>query len=236
MSVAYTDSHASEGYGRRYVGTYSRGYYAAQWRAVEEPLLDRVLADVGGGSCLDVACGTGRITGVARRHFRRVVGVDVSRSMLEQAPAWPGVEYRHADVTAASLGETFDVATAFRFFLKAEPELREAAIRAVHAHLNPGGRLVANIHMQASSPVGMMYRVQGALRGRAHQTLSVDAFSAFLHGHGFEVERVEFYGYCPRPGPALPDLMERLVPAVEKMGRVLPDGTAQCFMVVARKV
>jgi SAM-dependent methyltransferase len=51
-------------------------------------VLDRVRAaglDPGSAAALDFGCGAGRVTQALRRHFDRVVGVDVSGAMLEHA-------------------------------------------------------------------------------------------------------------------------------------------------------
>lgn len=235
----YRDSHAAAGYGERYSRTYETGYYAAQWREVEAPLLRRILAPLGGAkkTCLDFACGTGRIARRAGDHFSRVVAVDVSAEMLAHATAAENVDYRHIDIAQRPLDEVFDVVTAFRFFLKADPALRSEALDAIRAHLKPGGLLVANIHMQATSPLGLIYWLQRGLTGRAHETMSVREFAAILASHGFSIERVEHYGFAPRPGHFLPGLMERLIAPLERLARRLrlPGGLAQCFMVVARK-
>ncbi len=48
-------------------------------------LLGRLGADPRGGTCVEVGCGPGRMTGVLAERFDRVIAVDVSPSMLERA-------------------------------------------------------------------------------------------------------------------------------------------------------
>src|SRR5438045_1629824 len=62
----YRESHQALGYSGKYNRVYEIGYYAAQWRLIEEPLLRSILQPMGGKekTCLDFACGTGRITQV----------------------------------------------------------------------------------------------------------------------------------------------------------------------------
>src|SRR3954454_12135826 len=61
-----------------------------------EGLFGRLGADPRGGTCVEVGCGPGRMTGVLAERFDRVVALDVSPAMLEQARAnvpAPNVEF-----------------------------------------------------------------------------------------------------------------------------------------------
>ncbi len=231
----YRSSHRAQGYADVYGRSFQAGYYAALWNEIERPLLEQTLHALGGHgrSCLDFACGTGRITQVAATMFDRVVGVDVSSEMLAGAKAPPGVSLHCVDITREPLSETFDVATAFRFFLNAEDELRRAALHAIHRHLNGGGRLVCNVHMNAISPMGMLYR---ALPSQQN-TLSFRHFRDLLAEAGFGVESVQPYGYLPRPGPFLPTVCEALMHPTERLCRALhvPARFAQNLLIVAAK-
>jgi len=68
-----------------------------------------------GGSALDVACGSGRLTALlsARASGGRVVGLDFSPGMLERARGdHPGIEFVQGDALQLPFGdEEFDVAT-----------------------------------------------------------------------------------------------------------------------------
>jgi SAM-dependent methyltransferase len=60
-------------------------------------LFGRLGADPRGGTCVEVGCGPGRMTTALAERFDRVVAVDVSPAMLEQARrnvAAPNVEFR----------------------------------------------------------------------------------------------------------------------------------------------
>jgi SAM-dependent methyltransferase len=50
-----------------------------------EGLLGRLGGDPRGGTCVEVGCGPGRMTGALAERFDRVLAVDVSPAMLEQA-------------------------------------------------------------------------------------------------------------------------------------------------------
>jgi SAM-dependent methyltransferase len=237
---SYRDSHTRPGYGDYYNRAYGRGYYRATWSDIEIPLLRPILAQLGGAdhSCLDFACGTGRVTSEAARHFGRVVGVDVSPEMLSSAEVPESVELRRIDLTRRSLGETFDVATAFRFFLNAEESLRSEALRAIHRHLKDDGHLVCNIHMNATSPAGLACRTANRIPVLTFRCVSdVATFIGELARAGFVVEDLVHYGYLPGPWGLPPRLAEALVAPVERLAhRVhIPQRFAQNFLVVARK-
>ncbi|KRB21209.1 MULTISPECIES: class I SAM-dependent DNA methyltransferase [Mesorhizobium] len=236
----YRSSHQNADYGDSYLRTFCSGYYAALWSRIERPLVESILKSLAGPdrSCLDFACGTGRVTNVAGPLFGVVVGVDVSQSMLACARVPETVTLVKADLTVSPLPRRFDVVTAFRFFLNAEDTLRKDALLAIHEHLNEGGLLVSNIHMNASSPMGLVYRFLNRCQGRVvRNTLSVQAYRQMLVSNGFAVEQVIGYGYLPRPGWLLPRLCEMLVGPIETISRRagIPERFAQNFLVVARK-
>ncbi|TPN37949.1 class I SAM-dependent methyltransferase [Mesorhizobium sp. B2-3-3] len=236
----YRTSHQGVGYGAQYGATFASGYYAALWSHIEMPLVESILSPLGGPShsCLDFACGTGRITNVAAHLFGEVYGVDVSESMLACAHTLENVTLVQTDLTLEPLGKTFDVVTAFRFFLNAENALRHDAMSAIHAHLNEGGLLVSNIHMNATSPMGVACRILNRCAGRTiHNTLGIARFRQMLLSNGFVVERIIGYGYLPRPGNLLPRLCEMLVEPCERISKKarVPARLAQNFLVVARK-
>jgi SAM-dependent methyltransferase len=64
-----------------YVGDPERG------RVELEGLFGRLGADPHGGTCIEVGCGPGRMTAALAERFDRVLALDVSPAMLEQARA-----------------------------------------------------------------------------------------------------------------------------------------------------
>jgi len=240
VSDDYRTSHCAPGYGTHYNMTYESGYYGALWDKIERPMILDLLRPMGGAgrNCLDFACGTGRITNVAAQVFGEVVGVDVSKSMLACAQVPNNVKLRNIDMTMESLEETFDVVTAFRFFLNAEDQLKREALKAINQQLKDGGRLVCNVHMNATSPIGLVCRLLNWSLGRTvRNTLSETRFKKLLTASGFLVEEVIPYGYLPRPGRFLPGICEALIEPFEKLSRTLrvPGQLAQHFLVIARK-
>ncbi len=239
---SYVKSHAAAGYGQRYKTTFEGGYYGIEWRSIERPLLARVLSAFEGikdWSCLDFACGTGRITSVVAEHARQVTGVDVSAAMLEMAPGGKNVRLLERNIIAQPLDEQFDLLTAFRFFVNSEPELRESAMAAPAQHARPGARLIANVHVNSWSPVGLLYRARNAVLGRTmNRSLSRAEFVSLANRHGFEVEQVHWYGFTPRPGPITFPGMQTVMLAIESIAKHAPlckGCLAQSMLVVFRK-
>ena len=68
-------------------------------------LFGRLGADPRGGTCVEVGCGPGRMTGALAERFDRVVALDVSPAMLEQARA--NVSAANVELRAVS-GERLD--------------------------------------------------------------------------------------------------------------------------------
>jgi SAM-dependent methyltransferase len=82
-----------------YVGDPARG------RQELDALFGRLGADPRGGTCIEVGCGPGRMTAGLAERFDRVLALDVSPAMLEQARA--AVPDAHVEFRAIS-GERLD--------------------------------------------------------------------------------------------------------------------------------
>ena len=239
----FRSSHASDGYGNTYVKVYESGYYKDQWRYIEKPILQDILQQLrekGFNSCLDFACGTGRITEVEASYFDTCYGVDVSESMLDQARQRASKSvYIKQDLTRELLNRKFSVVTAFRFFLNAEHDLRQEALNAIAKMLEDDGCLVANIHANSSSILGYAYRLRNWLtKSKKANTLGRAEFIKYLANAGFSVEKIYMYSYLPRIGWFYPQVYASLMSPVERMQKnysLFPKSLAQCFIVVARK-
>src|SRR5438874_3726350 len=70
-----------------------------------EGLFGRLGADPRGGTCIEVGCGPGRMTGALAERFDRVLALDVSPAMLEHARA--AVPDKRVEFRAVS-GERLD--------------------------------------------------------------------------------------------------------------------------------
>ncbi|MDQ2588689.1 class I SAM-dependent methyltransferase [Saccharothrix yanglingensis] len=122
-----------------------RGYEDAFGRppavdAAVRTLLDRLPA---GARVLDVGSGTGRpVAEDLTRAGHRVVGVDVSRAMVDIAREQvPGAEFVHADIRTWDTDERFDAVCAFFPFLQMTRAEVEDVLARLHGRLEPAGLL-----------------------------------------------------------------------------------------------
>ncbi|MHB8693425.1 MAG: class I SAM-dependent methyltransferase [Solirubrobacteraceae bacterium] len=105
----------------------------------------RQLAEItGGGSLLDLGCGTGFILNLAKPFFRRVVGVDITQAMLDRVDRSGGnVELWHGRTEELPYEiDEFDVCTAYSYLhhlVDLRPTLSEAA-----RCLRDGGRFFSD--------------------------------------------------------------------------------------------
>ena len=169
---------------------------------VEQRLLAGILRYVGSsapGSVADFACGTGRVLEFLDRYFPAPVGIEVSPDMLALARArCPRAKLILGDVTTMpSLAPgPFDLITAFRFFLNAEPPLRSEVLAWMRASLQPGGLVVANFHLNPASLRGMYLRLRMNPAERVPMMGIADARRLFAD-NGFAVRQILGYGYLP---------------------------------------
>jgi 2-polyprenyl-3-methyl-5-hydroxy-6-metoxy-1,4-benzoquinol methylase len=98
-------------------------------------------------SILDAGCGTGRVGRELHRRGVDVVGVDLDAEMLETARArCPSVDWIEGDISAISLGRTFDIVLmAGNVINFVTPERRRQALENLVQHARPAG-LVINGH------------------------------------------------------------------------------------------
>jgi len=96
------------------------------------------------GSVLDAGCGTGRVGRELHRRGVEVVGVDLDAEMLETARArCPSVEWIEGDLSAISLGRTFDIVLmAGNVINFVTPEVRRPALENLVQHVRPAGLLI----------------------------------------------------------------------------------------------
>lgn len=128
-----------------------------------------------GDSVLDLACGTGLVTILARQHVGpagRVIGIDISSGMLDVARRKTSelgldIEYLEHDITdldALSLGE-FDVVTCASALLLLQEPLR--AIEHWAAFLVPNGRLLIDVMIERNVIAPAILTKIGPLVGRS---------------------------------------------------------------------
>ena len=124
----YSDSHTKPGKGREYDEYYGSDPWARYLWSREQEVLAQALAEFLGARsvrALDFACGTGRICSFLETRVASCSGVDVSEAMLAEARAkLKRTTLHRANLMEASPPfekESFDLITAFRFFVNAEP-------------------------------------------------------------------------------------------------------------------
>jgi ubiquinone/menaquinone biosynthesis C-methylase UbiE len=109
-----------------------------------EGILAHMAAKTGGGSLIDLGCGTGFIINIAKKYFRRVVGVDITPVMLDLVDMSEAqVERCLADTDNMPFRDNkFDVCTAYGF-LHHLHDLRPTLSEAYRC-LRPGGIFFAD--------------------------------------------------------------------------------------------
>ena len=243
IKYQYSQSHSHPEYGSKYEETYIRGYYFYQWKYIEKPLIEKIfnkLKLLNVKSCLDIACGTGRILSVVEEHFSETYGIDVSESMLEQAKnKCSQSTLIRSDITQIPFNNTFDLITAFRYFLNAEEELREKTLSSVYSLLNKDGIFILNIHVNSRSIRGRYYTLRNKISGKnIANVIEYDDLVSDLNKHGLFVTETYWYSYLPRIGSYFSFIPKYFMPLTEKISRntdFVPEYMAESFLVVCRK-
>lgn len=106
-----------------------------------------------GGPVLEAGCGTGRVLLPTARAGIDITGIDSSVMMLDRCRARIAAEpeevqerisLHESDIREFDLGQTFSLATIpfrpFQHLLTIDDQM--AALRSIHKHLKPGGRLI----------------------------------------------------------------------------------------------
>ena len=156
--ISYRESHKYAAKGAEYERHYeTQAWEKFLWSREREILLEILEKYFAGRDIhlLDFACGTGRITSLLEDRVITSTGVDVSGSMLVIArEKLKRTEIIEADITANNIlkPRKFNLITAFRFFLNAEPELRSLAMGELVELLTDDGHLIFNNHHCLGSP------------------------------------------------------------------------------------
>jgi ubiquinone/menaquinone biosynthesis C-methylase UbiE len=96
-------------------------------------------------SLLDLGCGTGFILNIAKKYFRRVVGIDITQAMLDKVNLSTGnIDIALANSASLPFADgTFDICTAYSF-LHHLPTLRPT-FKEVFRCLKKGGLFYADL-------------------------------------------------------------------------------------------
>jgi SAM-dependent methyltransferase len=217
---SFTDSHKQEGKGAGYDERYStdpwRRFLWSQEQRVLKDFADTCLKDKE-IHLLDFACGTGRICEFFEPYVKTAIGVDVSPSMLEIArQKLKRTQIIEADITkdaAVLSGRKFNLITAFRFFLNAEPELRNGVMRTLVPLLANDGYFVFNNQRNSTSP---LLRFKYRRRHNQRNFMSMQEMHDLARQFGLEIIKIYPIGFLPLPKVKLP---ERCNNVIDRIGR-----------------
>ena len=207
VKVSYRESHKYASKGAEYEAYYQTQTWQRFLWSREQEIILKILDKYFAGRdihLLDFACGTGRITGFLENRVKTSTGVDVSGSMLAIAKKkLKRTEIIEADITGdnALKGRKFNLITAFRFFLNAEPQLRSEAIKALVELLSEDGCLVLNNHHNLGSPwiklLNMRHRQKNP--EGIYNVMSIKQMRKLVEGVGLEIVEIYPVGFFHPP-------------------------------------
>lgn len=150
---------------------------------------------------LDFACGTGRVMVGVDDLVSNSVGVDISRAMLESAQTkLPEAEFRHGDIikNPELMSGEYDLITAFRFFLNADPGIRERIMAVLRLHLrDEQSRLIFNLHGNSTSYLGLKERLAPWTIQPNEHTMTYAEVLRLVQAAGLEIEEWCGFGLLP---------------------------------------
>jgi len=203
----YRNSHTAPEYGRDYHNRFQApGYRKYLWE-VERNILKDIVNDFFNGKIqnyLDFACGTGRVLSFLESSSSRSVGLDISNSMLETAKnEVQSSNLICGDITRESNllnGQVFDLITAFRFFLRAQPKLRDEVMGKLVENLAVDGHIVFNIHNNKTSVSNIISKLYTKIKYgsvKVRDEMSFDEVETLTANHGLVI--VKTYPYSTFP-------------------------------------
>ena len=232
----YRDSHKNIGKGKEYDDSFFLSNYKGYIYQWEKKILQKIWSSNKPSKYLDFACGTGRVTNLAKGYTSEIIGVDVSSSMLEVAKEkYPEIRFIEQDLTQSldGLNQDFDAISTFRFFTNAQESLRIEAYQSLVKLLKPGGLLVFNLHMNSKSPFALMARlyekVFGKRKGFNHIDIDYMKRRIGLLDE-FEILEIHAKGFLPviREGKIYPSFLFSLIDKLEYVLSVIPGYKSVC--------
>ena len=200
--MSYRESHKDIDKGISYDSFYRNHLWEKYLWEREQFILGKILKDFYQDSnikLLDFACGTGRITSFLEDKVQESIGIDVSHSMLaiakEKLASTKLIEH---DLTQSNIFEDkkFNLITAFRFFLNAENDLRENALKVISSILSEDGYFVFNNHGNWSSPsIKLKYLYSKLRRIRPTNVLSIKEINLLLNEYNLEIITIYPVGF-----------------------------------------
>ena len=132
-----------EWFGEEYLELYAHRNRGEAERHVD--FVESLFGDSPPHAALDLACGAGRHTAALRRRGYRTLGVDLSTTLLAQAPTLPRVagDMRCLPFEDGSFDWVLNFFTSFGYFESEEENRR--VLEEVSRLLEPGGRLLIDL-------------------------------------------------------------------------------------------
>jgi len=89
-------------------------YFSLENTSRVDDVLRRLSEEYGNDTLLDIGCGTGFILSIAKKYFKKVIGIDITQAMLDKVDTTGNVELRIADSSHMPFGNrSIDVCTAY---------------------------------------------------------------------------------------------------------------------------
>jgi len=244
-NTSYADSHKENGKGASYDAHYADKYSwdGFLWSREQAALLKIFDTYYRGRKIelLDFACGTGRITAFLEDHTAISTGIDVSDTMLNEArKKLRRTEIIQADITQNDiLGDRkFNLITAFRFFLNAEPALRKNVIKALAHHLSEDGYLVFNNHHCLNSPWIKLYYWRHLKKSpdSVFNVMTIAQMKELVENVGLEIVRIYPIGYFhPPPRIKIPNFINNTIDDIASRINVLKSFSENPIAVCRRR-
>jgi SAM-dependent methyltransferase len=153
--------------------------------------LMELLAPQRGEQILDAGCGTGQLANEIAQAGAKVLGIDNSPAMIEQAQKnYPELDFRQTDIRALPFHTQFDAvfSNAVLHWLKDA----DRAAASIAQALKPGGRLVAEFGGHGNTraflaAIWSALEAMGCERVHPWYYPTAGEFASLLEGQGFEV-------------------------------------------------
>jgi len=205
--ISYKDSHNYATKGAEYEEHYEKQPWDRFLWSREREIILQILGKYFANReihLLDFACGTGRIAGFLEDRVNTSTGIDVSDSMLAIArKKLHRTEIVNADITEENIlkPRKFNLITAFRFFLNAEPELRSAAMGVIAELLSEDGCFVFNNHHSLGSPWIRLLNAWHLKKDPAgtFNVMSIDQMKRLVEGAGMKIVEIYPAGFFHPP-------------------------------------
>ncbi|TRB02423.1 MULTISPECIES: class I SAM-dependent methyltransferase [Rhizobium/Agrobacterium group] len=151
----------------------------------EKPWLDRFASLLpGGGSILDIGCGSGEpIAGYFIANGYDVTGIDASPPLIELCRSrFPENLWAIADMRELALGRRFDGLIAWHSFFHLKPEDQRLMFGIFRQHANDGAALMFTAGPGHGEAIGTF---QG--KPLYHASLAREDYESLLAAHGFRL-------------------------------------------------